>query len=1164
MDKFVEPIEDTATVAERVSKAIKEAHEAANVDDKLKLLEDAADILINNDQSAHLLDSFCEEMLEFVDNPQFTIKCFVVSFIQRACLRDPEVTKKAITTLSALLSIDRQYPGASRIIRRVIIACTNIYPSIIQWAVRKKTDLEAGACWEAFSILKGRILQLIDNDNEGIRTVTLKFLETIVLAQSPRPVKDDAVSGMEMISLEEKSRHELVSLTDVPRDHRFISYRKLQIEADENFKSLLNQFTLMHLSAQNLLVLINVVCNIAKLRSGWEKTLERIMDALEVLHVNLPPTLGTSQVKSVRKELKFHLFRLLKMPAAVVIQQKLITLLTDLGASASEVNRNLPPNSAMLPKRGRRGEAAEETAKRARVEAKIEDDEYPDESAAGPSTSSASSEPSQLTAIDVTAQWIYERLNPQLVTNLVLISLVTFPEEMPAMFASSYTPIAAAGTENQKKHLARMMATQATQAEIGPGFEQMKAEKLKRMQDRIEARKQGAVIAPTPYVNRDTQPEPSGSKKSEAKLPLPTFTAPKPKQQFNLISSVQKMTKKEMSEVFDHLYHRIMGAERRAIQGGAIQQQNLLLVIRASRFQSNDEHFEDLLINYIIEEHKQRTELALLYLTEIYAQYQGFSHIHIPLKQLRDHGMSKSQLYERYDRILCKMLKNLTVRDLHRETIFHKLLLESPTVTPNSVVYLKEFSALGLTTLRELILTRNRQRLELIDLLFSLGFHDKPDKLRQSVVDIVKELWELSYLREDIRNKLREQIECCTLDVPPRHFQTLLEAPNKWTENIYRNALHLYLALLQIDTTLLMPLAVAYAKGPIEFKRIVLRLVEPVVKTIGVQNQEMLDLVAECPLGAETLILRFVHLITERNPPTRELVDRVRSLHATRNTDARGMIPILSGLDREDIVNLLPHFVLNSSNQKFVQVVIKRLLTGKNPDTLEPTITGEDLIFEYHKLEPREEEERKMHVENLSELLDSRHIQKDHIAAAIEKILELDVVPPLFYHTLTVVDKKFPSLDSFISNVVQKVILRELWKANDETRKAFFRSIIQLRSVAYAPMLTEFRGDEFLEFVEYAGNQIILDLRDFYPTLSTSQRRSVATEISDKVRDKDAEEKQRLKAGKDGKGSKENKEKEKDKDKEREDDRENQEQEREAMRESRRNKEQQKEKKRIA
>ena len=61
----------------------------------------------------------------------------------------------------------------------MIIACTNIYPSIIQWAVRKKTDLEAGTCWEAFSILKGRILQLIDNDNEGysLRILFLSYFE---------------------------------------------------------------------------------------------------------------------------------------------------------------------------------------------------------------------------------------------------------------------------------------------------------------------------------------------------------------------------------------------------------------------------------------------------------------------------------------------------------------------------------------------------------------------------------------------------------------------------------------------------------------------------------------------------------------------------------------------------------------------------------------------------------------------------------------------------------------------------------------------------------------------------------------------------------------------------------------------------------------------------
>ena len=54
---------------------------------------------------------------------------------------------------------------------------------------------------------------------------------------------------------------------------------------------------------------------------------------------------------------------------------------------------------------------------------------------------------SRQSAIDITAQFVYERLNHNVTTNLVIISLMTLPDEMPPAFASSYTPIAAAGTD---------------------------------------------------------------------------------------------------------------------------------------------------------------------------------------------------------------------------------------------------------------------------------------------------------------------------------------------------------------------------------------------------------------------------------------------------------------------------------------------------------------------------------------------------------------------------------------------------------------------------------------------------------------------------------------------------------------------------------------------
>ena len=44
------------------------------------------------------------------------------------------------------------------------------------------------------------------------------------------------------------------------------------------------------------------------------------------------------------------------------------------------------------------------------------------------------------------------------------------PDTMPAQFQATYTPIAAAGTQAQIKHLARLLATQLTAGGLGKGI----------------------------------------------------------------------------------------------------------------------------------------------------------------------------------------------------------------------------------------------------------------------------------------------------------------------------------------------------------------------------------------------------------------------------------------------------------------------------------------------------------------------------------------------------------------------------------------------------------------------------------------------------------------------------------------------------------------------
>lgn len=56
-----------------------------------------------------------------------------------------------------------------------------------------------------------------------------------------------------------------------------------------------------------------------------------VVPALENLQSNLPPTLSTTQVSSIRKKLKSELTSLIKHPAAFEYAEKISALLLELG-----------------------------------------------------------------------------------------------------------------------------------------------------------------------------------------------------------------------------------------------------------------------------------------------------------------------------------------------------------------------------------------------------------------------------------------------------------------------------------------------------------------------------------------------------------------------------------------------------------------------------------------------------------------------------------------------------------------------------------------------------------------------------------------------------------------------------------------------------------------
>ncbi|KIH57298.1 hypothetical protein ANCDUO_12514 [Ancylostoma duodenale] len=164
---LVEPLGGNDSLADKIGELIREAQSTSDIKQKLEHLNKAQHLLLSVDSSGHLLDNFLDEMLEFTSSEDFHMRCFSANFIEKACKKDADILKKAITNLSYLLMSGSQSRGGVMVMKRVITVCANIYPYILKWACSRKADAEAEKCWEAFSVLKGRIVSHADSDNEG-------------------------------------------------------------------------------------------------------------------------------------------------------------------------------------------------------------------------------------------------------------------------------------------------------------------------------------------------------------------------------------------------------------------------------------------------------------------------------------------------------------------------------------------------------------------------------------------------------------------------------------------------------------------------------------------------------------------------------------------------------------------------------------------------------------------------------------------------------------------------------------------------------------------------------------------------------------------------------------------------------------------------------------
>uniref|UniRef100_A0A182K4K1 Symplekin n=1 Tax=Anopheles christyi TaxID=43041 RepID=A0A182K4K1_9DIPT len=1045
--------EKIANARSKIVEALNEA-QLATTGKKCEIIAKVQELLLHTD--VELLNEFLENMLALAHDPAADVRKAIAGFVDEICKQHISLLPKVVGPMFSLLR-----DSAPVVTKRVIQGCGSIYRLAIQW-ICQLDDIpeEVEQAWNTLCLMKISILDMIDHDNDGIRTNAIKFLEGVVILQT-YPDEDS------------QKRENDFSLEDVPLTMKQIRRRKLEDEATNIFELLLQFHGASHISSVNLIACTGTLCTIAKLRPS---TMTRVVEALKHLHSNLPPTLTNSQVSSVRKNLKMQFLNLLKHPASFEHQATIAQILVDLGASNGEITRAIPKlDKKEQQRRAKRAlensMASQLVAKRAKMDGQARKDKDDGGSLGEPR------DPPRTMEID------YEELNEQknrsnkqneqfllevlpkmdLVAQLVLSNMDKLTEQM----LQSAKPTAVLSVDQYIQKIAQTLAAQMSEVKVGPGASAYT--KDPPMKVRISDEEEKSIILSgkrkpaepsstttatlgeedLAEVQEEDEDDEVLSEEDRQKLEatrklretlerVKGGTAagsgePKLRQRIKMLK-LQEITKplpKATKETFllDAVV-RILKAERQALVGGVSVQRNRIITAFGASFINP---VRDVIMEHILEDLPKRIDLAFSWIFEEYGLMQGFTrYTHVK----HDNGPQYP-----YSQLLVRLVTNVIDRPKEtfrqKESLLKRLYLEAPML-PQELIdmlvrmcELEELADCGMQIIKDLLIRRPPKERQYLDILLKYSYYEN-GMIREKAIEYVMNVFAVHrIMTEDIEKKTLVWLAYLENELPPESMFAVeygrAEHPRTWTEELAKVCLGLFLEVMVYDQTLLKRFSEVYIKATSEMKRAVIRAIEGPIRKIGSESEELLRLIEQCPKGSETIIIRIIYILTEKSLPSPDLVERVRNLHQTKVSDVRLLIPVINGLTKKEILSALPKLI--KLNPGVVKEVFNRLLgIGVEYGPTELPLNSVELLVALHTIETSKVE-LKFIVKATSLCLAEKEVYThDVLGSVMQQLVEITPLPTLLMRTVIQSLTLHPRLSGFVTNLLQRLILKQVWK----------------------------------------------------------------------------------------------------------------------------------------
>ncbi|MED6235628.1 hypothetical protein ATANTOWER_030495 [Ataeniobius toweri] len=490
------------------------------------------------------------------------------------------------------------------------------------------------------------------------------------------------------------------------------------------------------------------------------------------------------------------------------------------------------------------------------------------------------------------------------------------------------------------------------------------------------------------------------------------------KKVFRLGDVVQPLSDSQIGILSSKAVKRILHSEKAITQSGMSHVRVKLLSRLVTQFEGM---MKEEVLEYILEDIRTRSDLAFSLLYQEYNTYLG----QLP-----------AGLLDSYDHCLYTLLSGLQEKPEQRDGLFTKLVLEAPIITESALEVIRRYCEdesrvyLGMTTLKELIIKRPSRQFQYLHVLLDLSSHEK-EKVRSTALAFLKRMYEKDHLRDYIEKFALNYLQLLVHPNPPSLLfgadkDTEVAAP--WTEDTVRQCLFLYLSLLPLNHRLVHELASVYTEAIADIKRSVLRAIEQPIRGMGMNSPELLLLVENCPKGAETLVTRCLHILTDKVPPSPELVERVRDLYHKRVPDVRFLIPVINGLEKSEVIQALPKLI--KLNPIVVKEVFNRLLGTQHSEgssSVSPLTPG-DLLIALHNIDSTKCDMKSI-IKATNLCFGEKNVYTSEVLAVVmQQLMEQNPLPMLLMRTVIQSLTMYPRLGGFVMNILSRLIVKQVWK----------------------------------------------------------------------------------------------------------------------------------------